>query len=115
MPKIQIITGVIKECDVEKLENLELIEGIIGRAAEFLDLTVLKTISHKFSPLGLTSVSLLAESHIAVHTYPEESAIFVDVMSCGKRDAMKVFDMMEEGLDGRTEIVQNDVNYIGGE
>ncbi len=113
MPKIQIVTGIIRECNVEKLEDLELIEGIVKHATKLLDLTLLKAISHKFSPLGLTSVALLAESHIAVHTYPEEGAIFVDVMSCGKRDAMMVFDLMEEGLDGRTEIVQNDVNDIG--
>ena len=90
MPKIQMVTGIIKNCSVEKLEDVELIEGIIGQAAKLMDLTLLKTVSHKFTPRGLTSVALLAESHIAVHTYPEEGAIFLDVMSCGKRDAKMV-------------------------
>ena len=113
MPKIQMVTGIIRNCSVEKLEDVKLIEGIIEQAAKFMDLTVLKTISHKFTPRGLTSVALLAESHIAVHTYPEEGAIFLDVMSCGQRDAKMVFDIMEEGLDGEAEIVLDNVNVIG--
>lgn len=115
MPKIQMVAGIIKNCNVEKLEDIGLIEREIEKAAEFMDLTLLKTISHKFTPLGLTSVALLAESHIAVHTYPEERTIFVDIMSCGRKDAKMVFEVMEEDLEGAAEIILNDIKVIGGE
>ena len=36
----------------------------------------------------------------------------MDVMSCGKRDAKMVFDIMEEGLDGEAEIVLDTVNVV---
>lgn len=115
MPKIQTVTGIIRNCNAEKLEDIGLIEREIEKAAKFMELTLLKTISHKFTPLGLTSVALLAESHIAVHTYPEESAIFVDVMSCGRRDAKMVFEILEKDLEGVAEIILDNLNVIGGE
>ncbi|MBI2123903.1 MAG: adenosylmethionine decarboxylase [Candidatus Wildermuthbacteria bacterium] len=45
----------------------------------------LKFVCHVFSPQGITGVVLLAESHIAVHTWPELSYIALDIFTCGKR------------------------------
>ncbi len=115
MPRIQTVTGIIRNCNVEKLEDIGLIERDLEKAAKLMDLTLLKTISHKFTPQGLTSVALLAESHIAVHTYPEECTIFVDIMSCGRKDAKMVFEIMEDDLEGTAEIILDDLNVIGGE
>ena len=112
MARIQAVIGLIKHCSVEKLENIALMEGMLEKAAKQMDLTLLKTVSHKFSPQGLTAVALLAESHIAVHTYPEENSIFVEVMSCGQRDAKEVLALMEDMLGGKAEIVLDKV--IGG-
>ena len=113
MARIQAIIGLIKDCNVEKLENVALMEETIEKAVKLMDLTLLKTVSHKFSPQGLTAIALLAESHIAVHTYPEENAIFVEVMSCGRGDAKKVLELMEDMLGGKAEIVVDKI--IGGE
>jgi S-adenosylmethionine decarboxylase len=45
--------------------------------------TVLDT-SHVVFPNGaVTLVLILAESHLAIHTWPEESLIAVDLFSCG--------------------------------
>jgi S-adenosylmethionine decarboxylase len=43
----------------------------------------LQTISKKFEPQGVTIVSLLAESHISIHTWPEEGKAACDVYTCG--------------------------------
>lgn len=112
MARIQAIIGLIKDCSVEKLENVALMEETIEKAAMLMDLTLLKTVSHKFTPQGLTAVALLAESHIAIHTYPEENSIFVEVMSCGRGDAKKVLELMEDMLGGKAEIVLDKI--IGG-
>ncbi|URI10464.1 adenosylmethionine decarboxylase [Aquincola tertiaricarbonis] len=37
---------------------------------------------HGFAPQGLTGVVLLAESHLAVHTWPELGAVTLDVYVC---------------------------------
>jgi len=112
MARIQAIIGLIKDCNLEKLENIALMEGMLEKAAKLMDLTLLKTVSHKFSPQGLTAVALLAESHIAIHTYPEENTIFVEVMSCGQRDAKEVLEFMADMLEGKVKIVMDKI--IGG-
>lgn len=37
---------------------------------------------HYFSPQGYTCMWLLAESHLAVHTYPEEGRIYLELSGC---------------------------------
>lgn len=39
---------------------------------------------HKFSPHGITGFILLAESHIAIHTWPEKNYVAIDIFSCGR-------------------------------
>lgn len=40
---------------------------------------------HKFQPQGLTGFVLLAESHIAIHTWPELNYVAIDIFSCGTK------------------------------
>ncbi|HWG63117.1 MAG TPA: S-adenosylmethionine decarboxylase [Streptosporangiaceae bacterium] len=47
--------------------------------------------SHVIFPNGaITLVLILAESHLSVHTWPEEKLIAVDLFSCGAIDAATV-------------------------
>ena len=46
-------------------------------------MTLLNLITHKFEPQGITAVALLSESHISIHTWPEDSSCAVDVYTCG--------------------------------
>ena len=45
--------------------------------------TLLDVTSHKFDPQGVSAVALLAESHISIHTWPENGYAAVDVFTCG--------------------------------
>ena len=44
--------------------------------------TVLKFIDHAFDPQGYTALWLLAESHCALHTFPEEQKAYLEISSC---------------------------------
>lgn len=44
--------------------------------------TVLNFIEHHFSPQGYTALWLLAESHCALHTFPEEEKSYIELSSC---------------------------------
>lgn len=46
-------------------------------------LTVLGSVLHKFPGGGMTGCVVLAESHIAVHTWPEEDTVVIEVTTCG--------------------------------
>lgn len=46
---------------------------------------LLGDISHHFHPQGVTALGLLAESHIAIHTWPEHGYVAADIFTCGTR------------------------------
>jgi S-adenosylmethionine decarboxylase len=49
--------------------------------------------SHVVFPNGaLTLVLILAESHLSIHTWPEERLIAIDLFSCGAIDGRRVLD-----------------------
>jgi S-adenosylmethionine decarboxylase proenzyme len=54
-------------------------------AARTAGLSVVGEVFHAFpSPGGVTGVVLLAESHLALHTWPELAAVTLDVYVCNR-------------------------------
>src|SRR6202050_4167344 len=55
--------------------------------------------SHVIFPNGaITLVLILAESHLSIHTWPEENLIAIDLFSCGAIDGQRVIDELVTGL-----------------
>jgi len=52
--------------------------------------TVLNRSCHNFGPNAYTLCILLAESHIAVHTWAEEKYVSVDIYTCGSVDTRAI-------------------------
>lgn len=70
-------------CDAELLDDENYIREILFEATNHMGAKFLKTQSHKFSPQGVTAVTLIAESHISIHTWPENNLAVCDVFTCG--------------------------------
>ena len=51
-------------------------------AATASGLNILGEVFHQFQPQGVTGTVLLAESHLAIHTWPEEGFVTVDLYVC---------------------------------
>lgn len=73
----------LKGCPLYKLDDESDIRNCLVNAAVMSQATLLDITSHKFSPLGVTAVALLAESHISIHTWPEKNMAVCDVFTCG--------------------------------
>ncbi|WP_225087636.1 adenosylmethionine decarboxylase [Pectobacterium colocasium] len=56
---------------------------VMRSAVEATGATILQETSHKFDPEGVTALFLLSESHASIHTYPNFSAAFIDIFTCG--------------------------------
>jgi len=55
--------------------------------------------SHVVFPNGaITLVLILAESHLSIHTWPEERLIAIDLFSCGPIDGQRVLDQLTTAL-----------------
>jgi S-adenosylmethionine decarboxylase len=56
-------------------------------------------ISHVVFPNGaITLVLILAESHLSIHTWPEERLIAIDLFSCGAIDGQRVLAELTTAL-----------------
>ena len=51
-------------------------------AAARAGLTIVGDCFHQFEPQGVTGTVLLAESHLAIHTWPEHGFVTIDVYVC---------------------------------
>tara|TARA_R100001480_G_scaffold140499_1_gene137773 strand:- start:56 stop:391 length:336 start_codon:yes stop_codon:yes gene_type:complete len=77
----------LKGCKYGLLDDEAHICNVLTNAATLAESTLLDVSSHKFSPHGVTAVALLAESHISIHTWPENGIAVCDVFTCGEHTA----------------------------
>ncbi len=71
------------KCDNDILNNVSLIEQLMIDAAEKANATVISSSFHHFNPFGVSGVVVIAESHLAIHTWPEYGYASVDIYTCG--------------------------------
>ena len=74
----------LNECDSGLLDELDLIETAMVDAAREAGASILGRSFHKFNPRGVTGIVAIAESHLAIHTWPEHGYAAVDIFTCGE-------------------------------
>ena len=72
------------ECDPELLKDEAYISKAMVEACEIGKATVVSHTFHSFSPFGVSGVVVIAESHVAIHTWPEYGYAAVDIFTCGE-------------------------------
>jgi len=73
----------LKICNEEVLDDLDFLKDCLSEAAIESGATVVGESFYHFSPYGVSGVVNIAESHIAIHTWPEYRYAAVDVFTCG--------------------------------
>lgn len=58
--------------------------------------TIVKRSDYMFPDRSWSINFTLAESHIAVHTYPSEGRLYCDITACGDAKPEKVVDVLKE-------------------
>jgi S-adenosylmethionine decarboxylase len=86
------------DCDAILLDDEYFLRRLLKEAAEASGATVLTVSSHKFQPQGVTVLCLLSESHISIHTWPEESKAAADIFTCGSCDPSIGCDILKSKL-----------------
>ena len=70
-------------CPGPLLGDAEFISTTLREAANHAPAHLVREVVHAFVPHGVTAVALLAESHIAIHTWPELGYAAIDLFTCG--------------------------------
>ena len=71
------------DCSSEVLNSLESVKSALVEAAKRAEATIVDVVFHEFNPFGVSGVVVIAESHLAIHTWPEYRYAAVDIFSCG--------------------------------
>ncbi|UCE95469.1 MAG: adenosylmethionine decarboxylase [Candidatus Bathyarchaeota archaeon] len=81
------------------LDSVEFLVGILRSAARSMGSKVVKTVSHKFSPTGITVILILAETHISIHTWPEYHYAALDIFICSEEINPKIgWEVVKDAL-----------------
>lgn len=94
------ILAEIYGCDENILNNQEYIENIMVHSALKAGAEVREVTFHKFSPMGVSGVVIISESHLTIHTWPELGYAAVDIFTCGDRiNPWDACNYLSEGLN----------------
>ena len=89
------------ECPEDLLNDPErirraIIDAVMAGEATLIDLCV-----HQFSPHGVTATATLAESHIALHTWPEYGYMAADLFFCGRGNPRKAMEWLQNAMQAK--------------
>ncbi len=90
------------ECESAKINDVEYIEATMLEATKAGKATIISHNFHKFSPYGVSGVVVIAESHVAIHTWPEYNYAAVDIFTCGDSiDPWIIQEYLKEALQSQ--------------
>jgi len=70
-------------CDEKLLNDVDFVQKAMVTAAEKAGAHIVTQTFHHFSPHGVSGAVIIAESHLAIHTWPEYGYAAVDLFTCG--------------------------------
>ena len=98
----QHLTLDLIDCEEDKLTNMGFIyDFLLGlpKTIEMQTITlpyVVKWLDKGTKIEGISGFTMIAESHISIHTYPERKSIYADVFSCKGFHINKTIDIFQK-------------------
>ena len=80
------------DCNFDAINDKDLVRRALLDAARESNATLVADVFHSFNPQGISGVVVIAESHIAIHTWPEYLCASVDIFSCGNKMTPEVIE-----------------------
>ena len=84
----------------QNLDSVATAEQALRDMVDALDVNLLDLRVYPFSPIGVTGIAIVSESHLVIHTWPEFGYAAVDIFTCGAprdpQDAVGVLRQLYE-------------------
>lgn len=99
----------ISQANPTRLNTETICQKIVSHLIEVAGMTELQSLTHRFTPQGISVVTLLAESHIALHTWPELGTGYITLTTCKKPDASFIrtaTELVENAFTGKSVTVK---------
>lgn len=95
-------------CNKEKLKFVSPVEELFLKAARDCKATIITHAFHQFEPIGVSGVILIAESHMSIHTWPQQGYAAVGIFTCGEVMKPEVaVEVLREGFEADSVLVNN--------
>lgn len=91
----------LRGCDARIINDEQLLKRLVQEAIRKTNHHLLNLVSKKFTPVGITIVGILAESHISLHTYPEIGYVGIDIFTCGVNKPEPILDYLQEKIGAK--------------
>ncbi len=88
------------ECNPDTMKYVADVQSIIKQSADLAKFTVVAEEYHQFEPHGVSGMTIIAESHISLHSWSEHCYIAVDIFYCGENNNV------ENGINSLVEAFQ---------
>ena len=87
-------------CNPEILNDVAAVKRAMREAALKAGATIVTEAFHLFNPYGVSGAIIIAESHLAIHTWPEFGYAAVDLFTCGDEvDPAVAFEHLKHALE----------------
>ncbi len=95
-------------CEASRLADLELVRASMLEAVRASGATIITHSFHHFASqdggAGVSGAVIIAESHLAIHTWPEHRFAALDFFTCGGGvDVRKALDHLKAAFHAETE------------
>lgn len=89
-------------------------------AAKRSGATIVDEVFHLFNPHGVSGVVVIAESHLAIHTWPEYGYAAVDLFTCGEEvDPWQAYEFLKKRFKAQftstMELRRGELDILGKE
>lgn len=88
-------------CDAVVLNDVARIEALMNEAARAAQTVVVASVFQPFTPQGVTGVVVVEESHLAIHTWPEQGYASLDIFTCGEGEPDAADRILRTGLQAQ--------------
>jgi spermidine synthase len=93
-------------CNPEKIREVAVVQAVMLEAAAAAKATVVAQKFHQFMPTGVSGALILAESHLAIHTWPEvQGYAAIDIFTCGNTDNFAALEVLKKGFGAQGYVV----------
>lgn len=93
-------------CNASKINDRAYVERVMLDAAIASHATIVAHKFHQFTPQGVSGAVIVAESHFAIHTWPEFGYCAIDIFTCGTHtDNDAALQLIKKGFDAQSEEV----------
>lgn len=108
-PHYQTITFKISQANSDRLNDVACLEQLLYQLATLAGLQVLTQDQYQFQPQGYSLALILAESHLALHTWPEYQRGYITLTSCRQLTQAMLIAMQQLICE---QLVASEVNYL---